>query len=159
MGEAGRGFPILVQAWWVIAKLEKIMIIGGERSVAAPQGQRAAGIWPEFLRVGVKIQRPPPSSRGSYTTLEPNLLGLHPEDEERESRCLLGHGVMPQPSLHLQQTAGSWSTERLWPCIADERPHPNHFHPRQDPGCRPDTLPRWQQMETLAASPHADCAR
>uniref|UniRef100_A0A663E3I1 3CxxC-type domain-containing protein n=1 Tax=Aquila chrysaetos chrysaetos TaxID=223781 RepID=A0A663E3I1_AQUCH len=61
---------------------------------------------------------------------------------------------MPQPSLHLHQAAGSWSTERLWPCIADERPHPNHFHPRQDPGCRPDALPRWQQMKTLAASPH-----
>uniref|UniRef100_A0A8C0END3 3CxxC-type domain-containing protein n=1 Tax=Bubo bubo TaxID=30461 RepID=A0A8C0END3_BUBBB len=59
---------------------------------------------------------------------------------------------MPQQSLHLHQAAGSWSRERLWLCIADERPHPNHFHPRQDPGHQPDTLPGWQLMEILACS-------
>lgn len=153
----GGVFPFSSKLGGLLPNWKKIMIIGGEGSVAAPRGQRAAGIWPEFLHVGVKIQRAPPASRGTYTTLEPNLLGMHPEDEERESRCLLGHGA--QQSLHLHQAAGSWSRERLWLCIADERPHPKNFHPRQDPRHRSDTLPGWQQMETLAASPHADYAK
>lgn len=68
-------------------------------------------------------------SRGSCTTLEANLLGLHPGDEEKESHCLLGHRAMPEQSLHLHQATGSWSREKLWLCIAGERPHPNCFHP------------------------------
>ena len=55
-------------------------------------------------------------SRSGYTTLEANLLGLHPEDEERESRCLLGHGAMLQQPLHPHQAAASRSRERMWLC-------------------------------------------
>lgn len=57
---------------------------------------------------------------------------------------------MPQQSLHPHQAPRSHSGEI---CIADERLYPNHFHPRQDPGHQPATLPRWQQTETLAAAP------
>lgn len=123
------------------------MVIGREERAEAPQGQRAADIWPEFLRAGVKTQRSPPVSRGSYTTLKTSL-GLHPEDEDGESLCLLRHGAMPQQSLH--QAARSHSREI---CIADERLHPSHLYPRQDPGHQPATLTRWQQTETWSAAP------
>lgn len=49
------------------------------------------------------------SSRGNYTSPEPNLMSLHPEDEERENHCVLGHGVMPQHPLHLHQAVGPWA--------------------------------------------------
>lgn len=102
------------------------------------------------------MKRAPSASRESYTSLEPNLLGLHPEDEERESHCVVGHGVMLQQSLHLAPpTCGALGRERLWLCITDEKPHPEHFYP----GYCSDILPECQQMETLVASPDADCAR
>lgn len=113
---------------------KKITIIGREgRGVW--QFHRAKGqlVFGQFLHVGVKIQRAPPASRGSYTTPEPNLLGLHPEDEE-ESCCLLGYGAMPEQSLHQHQAAGSWSSRGSGSALLMRDPIPTIATPNRTLG-------------------------
>lgn len=122
----GRVSSFLFESQWVFAKLEN-MIIGGENSSAAPQGLRTSVIWPEFLHVVVKMKRAPSANRGSYAPLEPNLLGLHPEDEERENHCVLGHGAMPQQPLHLHQAVGPWAERGCGSALLMRSPIPNIF--------------------------------